>query len=51
MSDDKLIDFGAERSKRIHDLHDKKLDEMRQVFEQAMPLTRGKSKPKPKKKR
>lgn len=51
MSDDKLIDFGAERSKRIHDLHDKKLDEMRQAFEQVMPLTKGKSKSKPKKKR
>ena len=23
--DDKLIDFAAERDKRIHDLHDKKL--------------------------
>ena len=35
MSDEKLIDFTAERGKRIHDLHDKKLDEMRQAFEQA----------------
>lgn len=51
MSDDKLIDFGAERSKRIHDLHDKKLDEMRQAFEQALPLPKGKGKSKPKKKR
>ncbi|WJN61027.1 hypothetical protein [Pseudomonas sp. SO81] len=50
MSDDKLIDFIAERGKRIHDLHDKKLDDMRQAFEQAMPL-KGKSKSKPKKKR
>jgi len=50
MSDDKLIDFGAERSKRIHDLHDKKLDEMRQAFEQALPLPRSR-KSKPKKKR
>ena len=49
MSDDKLIDFGAERSKRIHDLHDKKLDDMRQAFEQAMPLAKGKKKSKPKK--
>lgn len=51
MSDDKLIDFGAERSKRIHDLHDKKLGELRQAFEQALPLPKGKKKSKPKKKR
>lgn len=51
MSDEKLIDFTTERGKRIHDLHDKKLDEMRQAFEQALPLPKGKSKPKPKKKR
>ncbi|SIQ34163.1 hypothetical protein [Aquipseudomonas alcaligenes] len=53
MSDEKLIDFTAERGKRIHDLHDKKLDEMRQAFEQALPLPKGKSKnkSKPKKKR
>lgn len=50
MSDEKLIDFTAERGKRIHDLHDKKLDEMRQAFEQALPLPKGK-KSKPKKKR
>ncbi|VVN31141.1 hypothetical protein PS631_04908 [Pseudomonas fluorescens] len=49
MSDDNLIDFGAERAKRIHDLKDKRLDEMRQAFEQAMPLTAGKKK-KPKNK-
>ena len=42
-SDVKLIDFGAEREKRIHDLKDKRLAEMRQAFEQALPL--GKSKP------
>lgn len=39
----KLIDFGAEREKRIHDLNDKRLAEMRQAFEQALPL--GKTKP------
>ncbi|MCS4285137.1 hypothetical protein M2396_003436 [Pseudomonas sp. BIGb0278] len=49
MSEDNLIDFGAERAKRIHDLKDKRLDEMRQAFEQAMPLTAGKKK-KPKNK-
>ena len=51
MSDDKLIDFSAERGKRIHDLHDKKLGELRQAFEQALPLPKGKKKSKPKKKR
>ena len=51
MSQDNLIDFGAERAKRIHDIKDKRLDEMRQAFEQTMPLSKskkkkGKSKPK-----
>ncbi|MFT0870041.1 MULTISPECIES: hypothetical protein [Pseudomonas] len=44
MSQDKLIDFGAERAKRIHDLNDKRLDDMRQAFEQAMPLGQAKKK-------
>lgn len=46
MSDDSnnnLIDFGSERGKRIHDLHDKRLDEMRKAFEQALPLPKGKA--------
>lgn len=43
-NDDKLIDFRAERGKRIHDLHDKKLEEMRQAFEQALPMPKGKKK-------
>ncbi|SDK06105.1 MULTISPECIES: hypothetical protein [Pseudomonas] len=49
--DDKLIDFASERGKRIHDLHEKRLNEVRQAFEQAMPLPKGKkkSKGKPKK--
>ncbi|WP_169338861.1 hypothetical protein [Stutzerimonas azotifigens] len=52
MSDaDKLIDFTAERSKRIHDLKDKRLAEMREAFEQALPLGKGRKKGKPKKKR
>ncbi|WP_447592387.1 hypothetical protein [Aquipseudomonas campi] len=49
-NDEKLIDFNAERGKRIHDLHDKKLDEMRQAFEQALPLPKGKKKAKKPKK-
>ncbi len=50
-NDDKLIDFSAERDKRIHDLHDRKLNEMRQAFEQALPLPKGKKKPKSKPKK
>ena len=50
-SDTKLVDLGAEREKRVHDLNDKRLNEVRQAFEQAMPLakTKKKSKTKPKK--
>ncbi|MBD7976372.1 MULTISPECIES: hypothetical protein [Pseudomonas] len=40
--DDKLIDFTAERGKRIHDLHEKRLNDVRQAFEQALPLPKGK---------
>jgi hypothetical protein len=50
-NDDKLIDFAAERGKRIHDLSDKRLDEMRQAFEQALPLAKAKKKPKTKPKK
>ncbi|MFD2644757.1 hypothetical protein [Pseudomonas japonica] len=45
--DDNLIDFGAERARRIHDLNDKRLNEVRKAFEQAMPIASAK---KPKKK-
>ena len=53
MSDDKLIDLNAERAKRVHDLNDKRLNDVRQAFEQAMPLGKAKkkSKNKPKKRR
>ncbi|WP_338506785.1 hypothetical protein VRC22_06270 [Pseudomonas poae] len=43
--DDKLIDLNAERAKRVHDLNDKRLNEVRQAFEQAMPLAKPKKKP------
>ncbi|MCO6055705.1 hypothetical protein NG726_03325 [Pseudomonas sp. MOB-449] len=43
-NDDNLIDFGAERDKRIHDLNDKRLNDMRKAFEQAMPLSLPKGK-------
>ncbi|MBD8828519.1 hypothetical protein [Pseudomonas sp. CFBP 13602] len=44
--DDNLIDFASERGKRIHDLKDKRLNEMRQAFEQALPLAQAKAKAK-----
>lgn len=49
--DNKLVDLGAERAKRVHNLNEKRLNEVRQAFEQAMPLTKAKkkSKSKPKK--
>jgi hypothetical protein len=47
-TDSKLIDFAAERDKRIHDLRDKKLNEMREAFEQALPMPKGKAKKKSK---
>jgi hypothetical protein len=52
MSDDeKLVDLGAERAKRVHDLNDKRLNEVRSAFEQALPLGKGKKKPKGKPKK
>lgn len=51
MSDDKLIDFTVERDKRIHDLHEKRLNEVRDAFAQALPLNKAKSKPKSKPKK
>jgi len=41
-SDEKLIDFSAERAKRIHDLNDKRLEDMRKTFEQVLPLGKPK---------
>lgn len=52
MSDDeKLVDLSAERAKRVHDLNDKRLNEVRSAFEQAMPLGKGKTKAKNKPKK
>ncbi|MGH8416547.1 MAG: hypothetical protein ACRER8_04535 [Pseudomonas sp.] len=50
-NDEKLVDLSVERAKRVHDLNDKRLNEVRQAFEQAMPLgkTKKKNKNKPKK--
>lgn len=51
MSQHNLIDFDAERARRVHDIKEKRLNEMRDAFEQALPLNaaKKKSKRKPKK--
>lgn len=49
--DNKLVDLGAERAKRVHDLNEKRLLEVRNAFEQAMPLANAKKKPKKKPKK
>ncbi|MGH8483895.1 MAG: hypothetical protein ACRESP_05795 [Pseudomonas sp.] len=49
--DDNLIDFDAERARRIHDIKEKRLNEVRQAYEQAMPLGQAKKKPKGKPKK
>ncbi|MFV3305512.1 hypothetical protein ACNFBT_09530 [Pseudomonas sp. NY15181] len=48
-NDDKLIDFASERDKRIHDVHEKRLQDVRQAFENALPLGKTRKKGKPKK--
>jgi len=49
--DENLIDFAAERDKRVHDLKDKRLNQVRGAFERALPLPKAakKTKVKPKK--
>ena len=53
--DDNLIDFAAERDKRVHDLKDQRLNQVRLAFERALPLPKAakkdakKAKNKPKK--
>ena len=52
MSQDNLIYFETERAKRVDDLKEKRLNEMRNAFEQALPLsTTKKKKPKGKPKK
>jgi hypothetical protein len=50
-SEEKLIDLSAEREKRIHDIKEKRLAEMRQAFEEALPLAKPKKKAKTKPKK
>lgn len=49
--DNKLIDLSAERVKRVHELKEKRLNEVREAFEQAMPLAKAGKKPKKKPKK
>ena len=44
MGNETPIDFAAERERRIHDLHEKRLQDVRQAFEQALPLPSAKKK-------
>ncbi len=41
-TDDNLIQFKQQRSKRIHDIHEKKLQEVHKAFEKAFPLANSK---------
>ena len=49
--DTNLVDLGAERAKRVHDLKENRLNEVRKAFEQAMPLAKAAKKPKKKPKK
>jgi hypothetical protein len=51
MNDDKVIDLSSERDKRVHDRHEKRLNEVREAFAQAFPLPKAKSKSKGKPKK
>lgn len=52
MAADSPIDFAAERERRIHDLHEKRLQDVREAFAAALPLpAKARNKSKPKKKR
>ncbi|NLY13818.1 MAG: hypothetical protein GXZ10_09405 [Gammaproteobacteria bacterium] len=48
-----IIDLSSERARRVHDLNEKRLEEVRAAFVKALPLTKTvvKAKKKPKKKR
>lgn len=49
--DETLIDFAAERDKRVHDLKDKRLNQVRLAFERALPLPKSTKKAKGKSKK
>lgn len=43
MTDDTILDFAKKKHKHIHNIHEKKLKEVHQAFERALPLTKSKS--------
>jgi hypothetical protein len=51
MNNDNVIDLTSERDKRVHDRHEKRLNEVRDAFAQALPLGKPKKKPKGKPKK
>jgi hypothetical protein len=51
MNDDNVIDLSQERGKRVHERHEKRLNEVREAFVQALPLGKTKKKPKTKPKK
>ena len=52
-SSENIIDLSAERTRRVHDLNEKRLQEVRSAFVSALPLQKvtAQRKTKPKKKR
>ncbi|MDY7217975.1 hypothetical protein TOI97_00030 [Denitrificimonas sp. JX-1] len=52
-AEENIVDFVVERTRRVHDLNEKRLQEVRSAFVKALPLSQisAKSKRKSKKKR
>ena len=44
MSDSLVVDLQSERSKRLHDAHEKRLKQVQNAFAQALPLPNSKKK-------
>ncbi|MFW9605803.1 MAG: hypothetical protein ACMV0I_04495 [Pseudomonas sp.] len=49
-TDNTVIDFHTERQRRLHDVHEKRLQAVRAAFEKALPLPKSKNKAKKRKK-
>ena len=48
-TDNNLVNFNQERNKRIHDIHEKNLQELHNAFEKEFPLANSKKTNKKKK--
>jgi hypothetical protein len=46
-----VVDLSGERQRRVHDLNEKRLQDVRSAFISALPLAKTSVKPKSKKKR